>query len=74
MLEWLRSNDLQHGLVLGSHIKHLGQATTGLEDPDKLVEGAIAFIRKHSMKTYLEREAGKAAKIDFSIAKSRDYK
>ena len=74
LLEWLRSNGMQHGIAIDSHIQHLGQATTGPEDSQKLIEGAEAFIRKYSMKTYLEREVGKAAKIDLSKLNNKEQK
>lgn len=67
LLEQLIANNIQHGLVIDSKIKHIGQDTTGPEDIDKLTEGALAFINKYSLNTYLLRERQKLYKIKFNI-------
>ena len=71
MLEQLIANNIQHGLVVDSKIKHIGQDTTGPEDIDKLTEGALAFIRKYSLDTYLLRERQKLYKIKFNIPEDK---
>ena len=56
LLEQLKINNIQHGLIVDSKIHHIGQDTTRTEDIDKLAAGALTFIKKYSLKTYLECE------------------
>lgn len=63
MLEQLKTHGIKHAIVLRAKAKHIGQATTGTEDMDKLAEGAAKFIKKHSMETYIKQEALKRAKL-----------
>ena len=41
LVEWICSNNIQHGLAVKSAVKHIGQATTGKEDAQLLFAGAL---------------------------------